>query len=98
MLGPKEVEREAEDVAKRNFGAGNVVRAIVEPTVDLDGDDAWRVMIVLAPDAVESINGDQVLDNLVEIHKRLRLKGDESLPIIEFATEEELRESDSPEP
>ena|ERR1700722_857484 len=97
MLKAKEVEREAEDVAKRNFGAANVMRAIVEPPVDLDGDDAWRVTIVLAPDAVEAIDGDQVLDNLVEIHKRLRQKGDESLPIVEFATEEELREGDSPE-
>src|SRR5207253_1742317 len=97
MMQPAEVEREAVEVARKNFGAARVVRAIVEPAVDLDGDDAWRVTIVLAPDAVDAINGDAVLDNLVQIHERLREKGDERLPIVEFATEEELRESDDPE-
>src|SRR6266478_1321868 len=97
MLQPADIEREAVEVAQKNLGAKHVVRAIVEPAVDLDGDDAWRITIVLEPDAVDSIDGDAVLDNLVEIHKRLRQHGDERLPIVEFATEEELRESDDPE-
>lgn len=93
-----DVEREAAAVARKNFGNDRVTRVIVEPAVDLDGDNAWRVMIVLADeDAVDAITGDAVLDNLVQIHERLRKHGDDSLPIVQFATEEELRKSDSPE-
>ena len=97
MLQARDVEHEALEIAKQNFRAENVVRAMVEPMVDLDGDDAWRVLIVLQPDAVDRISGDAVLDNLVQIHERLRQKGDERLPFVEFATEEELAESDDPE-
>lgn len=99
MLQPADVEREAVEVARKNFGPKRVTRAIAEPAVDLDGDDAWRVTIVLADDAaVDAISGDEVLDNLVQIHERLRQKGDERLPIVHFATEEELQKSDDPEP
>src|ERR1700693_2359419 len=97
QLQPADIEREAVDVAKKHLGAKYVVRAIAEPAVDLDGDDAWRITIVIEPEAVDAISGDAVLDNLVQIHERLRQYGDERLPIVEFATEEELRESDDPE-
>jgi hypothetical protein len=98
QLHATDVEREAIDVACKNFGASNVVRAMAAPTVDLDGDDAWEVTIVLADDTdVDAISGDAVLDNLVEIHERLREKNDERLPIVRFATERELREIDDPE-
>src|SRR5579862_6914705 len=97
-LQANDVEREAINVAHKNFGASNVVRAMAAPTVDLDGDDAWEVTIVLADDTdVDAISGDAVLDNLVEIHERLREKNDDRLPIVRFATERELREIDDPE-
>ena len=98
LLQRSDVEREAIEVARTNFGARRVTRAIAEPAIDLDGDDAWQVTIVLEnDDAVDAIDGGAVLDNLVQIHERLREKGDERLPIIRFATEEELRERDDPE-
>jgi hypothetical protein len=97
QLHATDVEREAIDVARKNLGAANVVRAMAEPTVDLDGDDTWRIIIVLQPEAVDAITGDAVLDNLVEIHNRLWEKGEERVPMVQFATEQELRESDSPE-
>jgi hypothetical protein len=96
-LQAEQIEREAVEVARKNFGPDKVVRAIVEPMVDLDGEDAWRVTIVIQPDAVSKIHGEAVLGNLVEIHNRLWEKGEQRLPSIEFATEEELGESDDPE-
>jgi hypothetical protein len=97
-LQPKDVEREAIDVARKNFGRDRVTRVIAEPAVDLDGDDAWEVTIVLADSgAVAAISGDAVLDNLVQIHERLRTRGDERLPFVRFATEQELREIDNTE-
>jgi hypothetical protein len=97
VLQPATIAREAEKVAKKNFGASNVVRVMVEPMVDLDGDDAWRVTIVIDPKVVDAISGDAVLDNLVQIHERLWRKGEERLPFVEFTTEEELAQSDDPE-
>lgn len=94
-----EVAREAEEVAKKNFGTQNVVRVMVEPMVDLDGDEALRVTIVIDPKIVDAISGDAVLDNLIEIHNRLWEKGEEErLPFVEFTTEEELAQNDDPEP
>ena len=97
QLQAADVEREALAVARKNFGAKRVLRAMVEPMVDQDGDDIWRITIVLQPQAVDGITGDAVLDNLVEIHNRLWEKGEENLPMVQFATEQELRESGSPE-
>jgi hypothetical protein len=74
-----EIEREAEEVAKKNFGAQNVVRVMVKPMMDLDGDDAWRVTIVIDASIVDTVSGDAVLDNLIEIHNRLALKGASSV-------------------
>jgi hypothetical protein len=98
MLQAKDIEREALEVARKNFGEANVVRTIVKPMVDLDGDDAWRVTIVVDPRLVDKINGEAVLDNIIEIHNRLWEKGEEDrLPFIDFTTEEELAESDDPD-
>jgi hypothetical protein len=99
MMQLDEVAREAEEVAKKNFGTQNVVRVMVEPMVDLDGDEALRVTIVIDPKIVDAISGDAVLDNLIEIHNRLWEKGEEErLPFVEFTTEEELAQNDDPEP
>ena len=97
QLLPADVEREAVEVARKNLGATRVLRAIAVPWVDLDGDDAWRVTIVIEPEAADAIDGAAVLDNLVELRERLRQHDEERWPFIEFATEDELRESDSPE-
>jgi hypothetical protein len=97
MLKPKDIEREALKIARKNFGSANVLEAIVEPMIDLDGDDAWRVRIVIDSKLVDNIDGDAVLDNLVQIHNRLWEEGEERLPFVEFTTREELAESDDPE-
>ena len=97
-MEPDEINRIAEEVAKKNFGPGNVVRVQIAPMVDLDGDEALRVTIVLEPKIVDTVGGGAVLDNLIEIHNRLWEKGEERLPFVEFATEEELAQGDDPEP
>ena len=94
---PAEIERDALKIARKNFGAENVVRAFAEPWVDSDGDDTWRVLIVVDPKLVDTISGDAVLDNLIELHNRLSEKGEERMPFLQYATEEELAQSDDPE-
>src|ERR1044071_2444641 len=97
MLEKAEVARDADAVAKKNFGAENVKRIIVEPMVDSDGDDTWRVTIVIDRKVVDTISGDAVLDNLIEIHNCLWEKGEQGIPSVEFTTEAELNEIDDSE-
>ena len=68
-----------------------VERVVVEPTVDSQGEEALRVTLVLDPQKVERVTGDQALDVLVDINEALQAAGDERRPIIFYATEQELR-------
>lgn len=84
------------EVAKANFGGEYVVRVESEPAVDSQGAEALNLLIVMAPSVAESIDGEAVLNTLVQIVDRLQQAGDERFPIIEYATEEELADFDSP--
>jgi hypothetical protein len=98
MIGEAEVARIAEDVAREKLGDDNVVRIVAEPMADWTGADAWRVMIVLAPEAIFRLSGDALLDNLSLLQERLQKAGDDRFGFVEYATEEELAEElDDPE-
>lgn len=68
-----------------------VERVMAEPTVDSQGEEALRITLVLDPQVVERVTGDQALDVLGDINQTLQSEGDERLPIVYYATEEELR-------
>lgn len=98
MIEAVDVARIAEEVAREKLGAENVVRTVAEPMVDWTGAEGWRVLIVLASDAVARISGDAALDNLSLLQERLQAAGDERFGFVEYATEEELaEEGDDPE-
>jgi hypothetical protein len=65
--------------------------------VDWTGAEAWRVLIVLTPDAVSRISGDAALENLVALQKGVQGAGDDRFAIVEYATEEELAQGDDSE-
>jgi hypothetical protein len=98
MLRSTDIERDALAIARKNFGKKNVLRAEVYPWVDADGDDTWRVLIVVDPKIVDTISGEVVLDNIIELHNRLVDVGEDRMPFLQYATEEELAQSDDPEP
>jgi hypothetical protein len=84
------------EIARNNFGPQHVLRAIVEPWSDWLGNDALRVMLVITPDA--NLSGDAVIDTSVQTGDRLLQDGEERNAYIYYATEDELAESDDPEP
>jgi len=92
-----DIQRVAVEIARKNFGAENVIRAVVEPWVDSDGDDTWRILIVVNPTIVDTISGDVVLNNIIELHNWLAEEGEDRMPFLQYATEEELAQSDDPE-
>lgn len=97
MIEAADVARIADEVARKKLGAENVVRAQAEPMIDWTGAEAWRVLIVLAPDAVSRIPDDAALDNLVALQKSVQRAGDDRFAIVEYATEEELAKGDDSE-
>ena len=68
-------------------------RVFSEATSDSQGDDALHITIVLKPGGADKISGDMALDTLVEIERALLEASEDRLPIIDFATEEELEAS-----
>jgi hypothetical protein len=97
MIEAMEVARIAEEVAREKLGAENVVRTVAEPMVDWTGAEGWRVLIVLAAEAVSRISGEAALDNLVGLQKSIQRAGDSRAAFVEYATEEELAEGGSTE-
>jgi hypothetical protein len=96
MLDMETIKQFSTEIAKANFGPDNVVRVESEPTTDSTGKEALGLLIVIAPGVAENFTGDDVVDTLVQISARLQKAGDERLPIIGYATEEELADNDSP--
>ena len=96
-MSDDEVSRIVEKAAKHALGKKLVDRVFAEPGMDAEGHNAVRITIVVKPDAVDKIDGDLLLDNLLEIHDALRERGEERTPIVGYATEAELAESDDSE-
>lgn len=84
------VKKAASAVLKRRAG---LQRVFSEPTSDSQGHDALHITIVLKPGGADKISGDMALDTLVEVERALRGASEDRLPIIDFATEEELESS-----
>ncbi len=96
MLDMETIRQLSTEIAKANFGTENVVRVESEPTVDSMGEEALDILVVVAPSLPDHFTGDDVVDTLVQISARLMESGDERLPLIRYATEEELADIDSP--
>lgn len=82
----------AKRVATAYVGAagGGVSEAYAHPTVDLDGREALRIVIILPSSAVARIEeGDAAINTLFEIKELLQREGEDRFPYIEYATKEE---------
>lgn len=96
-LDAGDVIRIAGKVARKELGAENVIRVDATPTVDWTGAEAWRVKIVLEPDALSRISGDAALDNLYRLFKSVQEAGDDRFTYVEFTNEKELAAGDDTE-
>jgi hypothetical protein len=76
------------------LGDENVVRVELEPTMDSQGQDALRITVVISPNATKKIRGGATLDALVRLQKRLHEMRDNRTPIVQYATEAELKEKE----
>jgi hypothetical protein len=75
------------------LGDNNVERLQWEPATDSQGREALKITVVIPPGAVSKLEkGSAVLDALVSLQKRLNEMRDHRTPILEYATEAELKQ------
>jgi hypothetical protein len=74
------------------LGNSNVERLQWEPATDSQGREALKITVVIPPDAVSKLEKDAVLDALVSLQERLNEMRDHRTPIVQYATEAELRQ------
>ena len=94
MLDPVKISKIVEKVATSNLTPEIVEGVLAEPAIDSEGQEALRITIVIKPGAAVRLNGDAVLDTLVQIQDRLREAGELRFGIVEYATKAELEASD----
>jgi hypothetical protein len=95
MLDYPTVAAIATEIGRANFGSHHVLRAIVEPWSDWVGNDAFRVTLVITPEA--DLSGDAVINTSLKVSDRLLHDGEERRAFIFYATEDELAVSGDPE-
>lgn len=94
MLHDTRIREIALHAAQLGIANNGIEKVLTEPATDSDGNDALRITLVLTPAAVQSLTGDNALDILVNIQQSLSREGEERFPIVEYATETELAETD----
>ncbi|MFS8039098.1 hypothetical protein ACI7BZ_19425 [Xanthobacter sp. AM11] len=93
LLELDDVRQIAEEVGRRQLPEGSVHRAEVQPTLDSSGQGALRILFVLEPGAPERIPGDALLKLLVGLRMELERRGEERVPIVKYATTDEVAEA-----
>ena len=79
----------------REMGEDNVIRVESAPASDSTGNDNARVTIVLSENAIGRVSNDSVLNAVVSLRERLRALGQDRSPLIQYATESELKQNAS---
>jgi hypothetical protein len=78
------------------LGQENVVRVEYSRTTDSRGQDALKILVVIAPGAARRLANGAALDALVRLRQRLREMRDDRTPIVEYATEADLEQDGGP--
>ena len=94
MLDTEAITKIVHEIAAANLGSSTINHVLSEPAVESQGNDALRITIVITPGGASKLEGDALLDTLLQIQTTLSEKGEERFPIVEYATTEELAASD----
>ena len=77
----------------RELGDENVVRVESVRASDSTGNDSARVTVVLSENAIRNVSNDSVLNAVVSLRERFRALGQDRSPLIQYATESELKQN-----
>ncbi|MBX9843679.1 MAG: hypothetical protein K2Z80_17910 [Xanthobacteraceae bacterium] len=96
-VGPKEAfGKLLRHALATKLGSDNIVDLRWKPAVDSQGHEAIKITVVIAPDATKKLNNEAALDALVSLQDRLTEMRDDRVPILEYATEAELKQVGGP--
>jgi hypothetical protein len=98
MLDKEEIATITKAAATTTLGSQSFVDVANTAITDSTGGDALQITIVLTPGSTDAITGERALRTLGEIRTRLQEAGEQRLPIVEYATQEELTESGDSQP
>ena len=98
MLDMRQIADLARGVGRHRFGARSVKDVLTEPDLDSDGNDSVRITFVIGPGAARRLNGENILNALMDIHRRLEESGDPRYARVTYATPAELAADVDPGP
>ena len=89
MVQAADIDRVLYDAASARLPAGRVLRVSGEPYLNSVNEEGLRVTIVLADHTQENLDGDTILDTILQVSARIHTAGDDRVPMLIFTTEEE---------
>ncbi len=90
MLEAPELQRIARSIVERRIPSVTLESIRAEPFTSSEGEAALRITLVITPETVDSITGEDALKLLVELHDDLLREGEERIPIVEYATADDV--------
>jgi hypothetical protein len=94
MLEAFRLQNLAKEIVGRSLPAVVLDEVIAKTMVRSDGDEGLRITLVLHPESVGAITGDEALQLLVDIRDGLEREGEKRLPLVEYATADDLEGPD----
>ena len=90
IIGRAPPEGIIESVVREHFGERGVRDVWVQPFDDYDGGDSLRVTVVLDPATAKKLDGETAIRLIGALRRRLEDLGEERLPVVEYATRDEI--------
>jgi hypothetical protein len=90
MLETNKLQKLARDIVLRRLPEIKLDRVSTEDFTSSAGEPAVRITLVLTPESVDTISGDDALKLLLDIHDGLAREGEERFPVLEYATADDV--------
>jgi hypothetical protein len=90
MLNAPELQKLARSIVGKRMPSVNLDDVVTEDMTSSEGEAALRITLVLTPETVDTITGEDALKLLVDINDGLRREGDERFAIVEYATADDV--------
>ena len=92
MLETNQLKDLARRIVDKRLPSVQLDNVLTENITNSEGAPALLITLVLTPETVNAITGDEALRLLVNIHDELIREGEERFPIVEYATVDDLNE------
>lgn len=90
MLNAPELQKLARKIVVKRMPSVQLDNVVTEDMTSSDGEAALRITLVLTPETVDTITGEDALKLLVDINDGLRREGEERFAIVEYATADDV--------